>query len=1178
MNDLYEIPSRGKFGTIARKLNDNFYLVRVAIGGIEYSTRKNKGMFSTIAALIAAIPDPVVGDWALVGNEFPAALYVCTTDGTWTDSGEEYVGDNVSFNDYVLKSNYDLFKDATNNELVALHDENDLQPDIDYGEYDFDIRDDNGYIIVAFENGHIKTKNFDSANTPIEREGSHDFSIEDERGNSIVEFSRGHIRTRNFDSKNVSRKIRILFFGNSLAFDSCSYVPPMLEEAIGADVTFGILFKGGCMMEEHYHYITEDNPYPSYTLYKSENGRWEDDVVRPKPSTVLASEPWDIIILQHYIESQQYYSTSIQPYLNDILDYLSTHVGRNVKFGWSLIHARTSNYPAETVIEDTDAVEKTIIASSKSLLDETNIDFVIPWGVAVQNARHTILSQYPTDPRYGVGCLCYDSTHLSEGIPCLVAACTVALKLLSIYGYGEKGIIGNPIRPTSEWLESISVKQQNGYPEDITDENCALAQICATWAVKNPWKIQGATYDDEDEDEEVIPHLYDTIGQNTDGAMTQQATTKSLRGKADMLECDEDGVFFADMSGKVFLKYDTDGLDVNKLSSHFKSLVGNSGSSTNSPINDIDEDVVSLITDNLGNSAMLWSNAYGFNVNKIAYDTLRRIREGYVKNMKEWQSLGVGMFIHWGVYSVLKGHYTGYDIDGEYVDSDVSYNAEWVYRFKKIPDNTYKAYQSQFTASNWNAELVVRMAYDCGMKYIIITAKHHEGFVLYNSEYADWDISTSGANGKDLLMSLKNACDKYGLKFCLYFSQVRDWHSEGGFNQEWKNNGTDPYNETEHLSYIATTINTLKEMINKYNPYVLWYDGPDASDEYANLILAAQLADFPQVITNWRLKSDYSVGDFATGEDDYFHGDRTLWPYAENCYTLNGSWGYWEAKDSAQYMCSLAKLIGSFVLESKARTQNALINIGPKADGSIPQLIQNLFADFAEYTHNYGSFEGTEGVNIYSFPNWGRVLKKGNTLRLYVLDGSTSVRLDGVLTSRITGVKVYGSNNGNYTINSDFSVTITGIPVNSDYTPSLVEIYTDSKIVSEEYSNIIDNTHLYLNALAFNAKGAKLQGFDDRSFQFGSWTSSSYWIETTFKYMGTTGQFYIVGTFPSASSNSLSVSVVLTSGNSTQTVAISKGTPTSSSKVTLTNGKTYKVRLSHGGGAWANFSRITFNT
>lgn len=210
--ELYNIPSSGKFGTITRKLNDNFYLLRVAIGDIEYSTRKNKGMFATSTALNTAIPTPSVGDWALVGNAFPADLYVCTTAGTWTDSGEDYDGDNISFNDYVLKSDYDLFKNVTNGELVAINEREAFTPEINDGENDFDIRDENGYIVVAFVNGHIKTKNFDSENieldTPVETsEGSYDFSIEDENGNTILGVKDGQLKTKKFDSEQIKTQI-----------------------------------------------------------------------------------------------------------------------------------------------------------------------------------------------------------------------------------------------------------------------------------------------------------------------------------------------------------------------------------------------------------------------------------------------------------------------------------------------------------------------------------------------------------------------------------------------------------------------------------------------------------------------------------------------------------------------------------------------------------------------------------------------------------------------------------------------------------------------------------------------------------------------------------------------------------------------------------------------------------
>jgi alpha-L-fucosidase len=825
MQQFNIVPKNGTFGSAVDKINANFTLAWVAIGNVEYSTSRNKGLFASVNALTSTIPNPQKGDWAMVGSGFPAEIYVCNTNGTWTDSGQTYEGDNVNLNDYMTAEE----TQRAIEEKVTTDDSHNC---------DFSIEDESGYAIARFENGHIKTKNFDS----------------------------------------------------------------------------------------------------------------------------------------------------------------------------------------------------------------------------------------------------------SKEAP-----------------------------------------------------------------------------------------LYDETGTNTNGAMTQRATTSALTKKANTEYCEEDGAFFTDEKGRVFMKYDSNGFDVSSLSPHFLNLIG----SGKSPIVAIDEDFISLITDNIGRSAMLWSNKYGFDVNKIAYATLKRIKDGYVKSMEEWFNLGTGMFIHWGVYSVLKGHYTGIDIDGNYVDSDVAYNAEWIYKFKRIPDATYKAYQSQFTAANWDADLIAQMAYNCGMKYIVITAKHHEGFTLYESEYANWDISTTGASGKDPLMELKKACDKYGIKFCLYFSHVRDWAATGGFDQEWKNNNVDPYNSTQHHAYIDMTVNILKEMISRYDPYILWYDGPVASDEYTNVILDAQLSDFPQVITNWRLKSDYSVGDYATGEDDFFHGDREQWWYAENCYTLNGSWGYWETRDDEQYMCSLPKLIGKFVLESKARSQNALINIGPKADGTVPSLIQDLLTDYGYYTLEYGSFEGTKGVNIHSFPNFGRALIKGNIVKLYVMDGSTSVYLDGILSTRVKNVKVYGNDNADFGTPNLHRISVSGIPVHDDYTPAVVDIEFDGEVVSEAYSNFITANQVVLKALAFDTNGAKLQGYDDRSYEIGSWTSSSAWIETTFIFLDTSSTFYVTGTFPSGNSNSLVITAVFTDvdANTTQTITMTKGTPKSSSKVSLTKGKIYKVRLTHNGGGsnWVNLSQITFS-
>lgn len=119
---LNNIPSKGSFGGITNKINANFDIVKVAIGDVEYATRKNKGLFATSTALNAAIPSPTVGDWALVGDGFPAEIYVCNTDGTWTDSTETYSGDNVELNDYLTKAAFDIYEEETDERIGNFED------------------------------------------------------------------------------------------------------------------------------------------------------------------------------------------------------------------------------------------------------------------------------------------------------------------------------------------------------------------------------------------------------------------------------------------------------------------------------------------------------------------------------------------------------------------------------------------------------------------------------------------------------------------------------------------------------------------------------------------------------------------------------------------------------------------------------------------------------------------------------------------------------------------------------------------------------------------------------------------------------------------------------------------------------------------------------------------------
>lgn len=643
-----------------------------------------------------------------------------------------------------------------------------------------------------------------------------------------------------------------------------------------------------------------------------------------------------------------------------------------------------------------------------------------------------------------------------------------------------------------------------------------------------------------------------------------------------MKTTEEDGAYFTNEDGDVFMQYDVFGFDVAKISESFKAkLNGNSNIILN-----IDEDLISLITDRLGNSAVNWTNEHGLNANKVNYYLARKIRERYIKDMEEWNNLAVGMFIHWGVYSVLAGHYQGVDIDGQIIDYQSTIIAEWIMKQARIPKNIYMAYQSQFTTNGWNADAIAKLAYDCGMKYIVITAKHHEGFALYDSQVIPWNISTSGAAGKDPMQELKNACEKYGVKFCIYYSVGRDWTAEGGFDQEWTNNNADPYTNTQHEAYMESCANALKEIVDRYNPYIIWYDGY-INTELNEIVYDAQKNYYPHVVVNDRLCHNPAKGDYATGEGAYYQGDRSEWPNAENCYcVMKNTWGYNENQDTPEYANSLYDLLCKQILESRARTQNALINIGPKGDGSVSVNAINALNSLADFVNKYGSFENTRGLNYYTFPSWGRAIIKGSTLRCYVWGGNTTILVDGVYTKPIKGVKVWDIQDpesvNNYTVVSDYRIRVGNIPVSAQH-PSVVDIEFGNDIVYEEYSTIIDSDNTIIGASAFQSHGSMYLTNFDGVVQFGGWTAAGR-ITTIFRYDGVSGNHAVKLYIPSKSSNGIPITIKITdlSNNSTTTLTATSDDTTTQESVYLTNGHLYKVEISKTANEWFNLSQIEF--
>jgi alpha-L-fucosidase len=362
------------------------------------------------------------------------------------------------------------------------------------------------------------------------------------------------------------------------------------------------------------------------------------------------------------------------------------------------------------------------------------------------------------------------------------------------------------------------------------------------------------------------------------------------------------------------------------------------------------------------------------------------------KRMEWWREARFGMFIHWGVYAVPAGTYNGQKINRI---------GEWIMNRGKIPVADYQAFAKQFNPVKYDAEAWVKMAKDAGMKYIVITAKHHDGFALFDSKASKWDMVDATPYGKDLIKPLAEACRKYGIKLGLYYSHAQDWNNPGGAaarkvaKEGWDNPDSaridaytlansghwDPAQTTKTMSeYIdEVAVPQVKELLTNYGDVaVLWWDTPTGmTDEYAEKfqkVLALQ----PNIITNDRLKRPNFPGDYKTPEQripDLKELDGKDW---ETCMTMNETWGY---KSYADKWKSSETMIRNLI-DIASKGGNYLLNVGPKADGEFPiQSIESLKAIGAWMKVNGESIYATKASPLAPLP-WGRCTRKeknGNT-------------------------------------------------------------------------------------------------------------------------------------------------------------------------------------------------------
>ncbi|MCW2260191.1 MULTISPECIES: alpha-L-fucosidase [Sphingobacterium] len=356
----------------------------------------------------------------------------------------------------------------------------------------------------------------------------------------------------------------------------------------------------------------------------------------------------------------------------------------------------------------------------------------------------------------------------------------------------------------------------------------------------------------------------------------------------------------------------------------------------------------------------------------------------------QFMDLRFGMFIHWGPVA-LRGTEIGWS------------------RGNQVPFEDYDQLHKEFNPVLFNAEEWVKTAKNSGMKYLTITAKHHDGFCLWPTKFSDLNIMETPFK-RDVVGELAAACKKHGLKFCVYFT-VLDWHDP---HYPYARAGTKEINATTDMAkFVATMKDELTEILTNYDPYMLWFDGnwdKEWTDAHAHEVYALLKQLKPDVIINNRLKgiSDFdrtredhtrlssdAIGDYATPEQKI--GALNMdYPW-ESCMTIANQWA-WKPNDALK---STKECIQTLA-KTAAGNGNLLFNVGPMLDGRIEARQINRLKEMGDWLNTYGeSIYGTKGGPFIPNNTYAST-RKGNILYVHVFN-----RKEDVLTlPALKGVKV----------------------------------------------------------------------------------------------------------------------------------------------------------------------------
>lgn len=445
-----------------------------------------------------------------------------------------------------------------------------------------------------------------------------------------------------------------------------------------------------------------------------------------------------------------------------------------------------------------------------------------------------------------------------------------------------------------------------------------------------------------------------------------------------------------------------------------------------------------------------------------------------------WREARFGMFIHWGLYAIPAGEWDGKKVPGV---------GEWIMHNGHIPRDDYATLVPQFNPVKFNADEWARIAKDAGMKYLVITTKHHDGFCMFDSKFTEYDVMATPFK-RDIMREISDACRKYDLKTGWYHS-IWDWHHPDASGPTFD-------------EYAKVLEKQVDELLANYGPIdIMWFDGewiPEWTEERGRDLYEHIRKVAPAVIINNRVGKgrggmaglhdpSQNVGDFGTPEQE-IPGQGIPGYDWETCMTMNDTWGF--RKDDHNWKS--ARTLVRNLIDTASKGGNFLLNVGPTAEGLIP-------SESVDRLHEVGQWLSVNGESIYGTSagpfkrlEWGRCTSRGDRLYLHVFDWPSDHRLvvPGLLNDVISAT-IVGDSSGaplhTSRRNESVLIDLPARPINDIATVIALNIVGQSRVVAIPLRQSDDGS------IALRAVDANVIGFTARYESGGGKDNIGFWTD-----------------------------------------------------------------------------------